>query len=85
MEKESDELTSSMIEFERQLASAKRELQRLPVKGLTYDEDTCVLRTDHAAILRRREEALLAQRKAQLTKNGMQRCGSRPLGRSKRQ
>ena len=42
VEKERDELKSSVGEFERQLASAKRELQSLAIKCLIWNEDTCV-------------------------------------------
>ena len=65
-ERERDELKLSLADFEKQLASAKRELHNLSMKGFIYSEETCMTKSEHAKMLRKREEELKAQMKAQL-------------------
>ena len=68
LEKEREELRSYLRVSEEQLDTIRREYVALAGKVACADPEQYVLKTDHVALLKRREAELLADMKTQLMK-----------------
>ena len=86
LEKERGELRSSLKTSEEQLGTIRREAVVLTVKASSMDPEKYMLKSDHAALLKKREGGLLADMKLLLVKGHaeMRRqtgCRATPEGR----
>ena len=68
VEKKRDELQTLLVESEKQLESVRRQIIALEMRGSALESDTLFLQSDHAMLLKKREEELLSDMKAQLVK-----------------
>ena len=67
-EKECDDTRTMYKDLKRQLESVRRQLLALEARSQTFESDNFILHSDHAAMLKQREEELLADMQAQLVR-----------------
>ena len=68
MEQERDEIRALLAESGKQLDFVRRQVIALETKGSAHDSGKLILRSDHALLLRKREDELLADMKTQFPK-----------------
>ena len=65
VEKERDDIRTMYKDVEKQLGSVRRQLLAPEARSHTFQSDKFIRQSDHAAMLKKREEELLADMKAQ--------------------
>ena len=69
MEKERDELRNLLVESDEQMATAQREVIAMTIRSCpTRNDEMLMLKAERTALLKQREEELLADMKIQLYK-----------------
>ena len=67
-ETECDDIRTMYKDMEKQLDSVRRQLLALEARSQTFESDRFMLKSDHAVMLKTREEELLADMKAQIVR-----------------